>query len=120
MMDDLPLAFAVHRRREPPPLEVRVNFGLLTGRTATPAEIDRLATWLLDEVGAVSIVAEDRHEIDGHGEAAVQQVRIEVPGRAPAELTDRRALEERLVARASHWARLCAADRQGAAELEPY
>ena len=110
-MDDLPVAFAVHGH-DPPALEVRVNFGVLAGRGATPAEIDRLAECLLDELGAVSIVCEERHEIDVHGEAAVQQVRIEVPAeRVPRDFAGRRALEERLVERASHWARLCASDR---------
>ena len=46
-MDELPAAFAV-REHDPPALEVRVNFGLLAGRAATPAEIDRLADLLLD------------------------------------------------------------------------
>lgn len=112
-MDDLSLAaFAVHRH-DPPGLEVRVNFGVLTGRGATPAEVDRLAEWLLDELGAVSIVCEERHEIDLHGEAAVQQVRIEVPReRVPVDFAGRRGLEERLVGRASHWARLCASERR--------
>ena len=58
-----------------------MNFGVFAGRAATPAEIDRLAEWLLDEVGEVSIVSEERHEIDTHGEAVIHQVRIEVePG----------------------------------------
>jgi len=110
-MDDLPLAFAVHRQ-DAPALEVVVNFGVLAGRSATPAEIDRLAEWLLDELDSVSIVSEDRHEIGQHGEAAVQQVRVEIPGeRLPRRFPDRRALEQRLVERASHWARLCASDR---------
>src|SRR5919108_6419609 len=79
------LAFAVHEH-EPPALEVRVNFGMFAGREATPAEIDGLAASLLDQVGAVSIVAEERHEIDDHSEAAIHQVRIEVGTEAlPAE-----------------------------------
>lgn len=112
MNDDFSLAFAVHRH-DPPALEVRVNFGVFAGRTATPAEIDRLADWLLDEVGAVSIISEERHEIDTHGEASVQQVRIEVPAdRIPAGDADRQRLEERLIERAEHWARLCASERK--------
>ncbi len=103
-MDDFPIAFAVHRH-DPPGLEVRVNFGVYANRGATPAEIDKLAEWLLDEVGDVTIVAEERHEIGPHAEASVHQVRIEVHG-----LTDT-AVEEKLVERAEHWARLCAAER---------
>src|SRR5205085_7797619 len=72
------IAFAT-RTFEPPGLEIRVNFGVFAGREATPAEIDELAAGLLDKVGEVAIVAEDRHEIGPHSEAEVYQVRIEVP-----------------------------------------
>jgi hypothetical protein len=102
---DPTIAF-VADRREPPGLEVRVNFGIFAGREATPAEIDRLAEWLLDEVGAVSIVSEDRHEIDAHGEASLHQVRIEVPGDGLTEEHEQRILE-----RVEHWTRLCVAER---------
>ena len=81
-----------------------MNFGVFAGRGATPAEIDRLAEWLLDEVGEVSIIAEERHEIDAHAEASVHQVRIEIA--SGDEQTERRILE-----RAEHWARVCIADR---------
>src|SRR5689334_25112030 len=111
-MDDLPMAFAVHRD-DPPAIEIRVNFGVFAGREATPAEIDRLAEWLLDEVGEVSIISEERHEIDAHVEASVHQVRIEVStDRVPADAAERRAIEERILERAEHWARLCVAERQ--------
>jgi hypothetical protein len=107
---DPTLAFVVEQPQTG--IEVRVNFGVHAGRGATPAEIDRLAEWLLDEVGEVSIIAEERHEIDAHVEASVHQVRIEV---APENLPDnpwgRRALEQRIVDRAAHWARLCVSDR---------
>ena len=108
-MDELTMAFAVHRH-DPPGIEVRVNFGVFAGREATAAEIDRLAEWLLDEVGEVSIISEERHEIDTHAEASVHQVRIEVSAGAidgqPLEDVERRILE-----RAEHWARLCVAER---------
>jgi hypothetical protein len=84
--------------------EVRVNFGVYAGRAATPAELDRLAEWLLDEVEAVSIVAEERHEVDDHGEAVVHQVRIELPEADGAK-------KQRVLERADHWARVCVADR---------
>ena len=105
------VAFAVHEH-EPPALEVRVNFGVFAGREATPAEIDDLATSLLEQVGAVSIVAEDRHEIDGHSEASIHQVRIEIA--TDALPTDRQQLEElgvRVVVAAEQWAAACIAER---------
>src|SRR3954467_12698709 len=108
-MDDFAMAFAVHRH-DPPAIEVRVNFGVYAGRDATAAEIDRLAEWLLDEVGEVSIISEERHEIDAQVEGSGDQARIEVGtglagGRPPEEL------ERRILERAEHWARLCVADR---------
>jgi hypothetical protein len=107
---DPTMAFAV-RRHAPPAIEVRVNFGMLAGRGATPAEIDRLAGWLLDEVGEVSIIAEERHEIDAQVEASVHQVRIELTRGVPLDDFGRRALEQRILERAVHWARQCAAER---------
>ena len=96
-MDDPTLAFVTDG-------EVRVNFGMFAGREATPAEIDRLAEWLLDEVGEVSIVSEERHEIDTHGEAVIHQVRIEIGDSDPE-------VERRILERADHWARVCVAER---------
>ena len=97
---------------EPPPapaVAVHVNFGVFTGREATLAEIDRLAASLLDRVPHVTIVSEVRHEIDRHSEAAVHQVRIEVPPHeagAPLE-----QLEGWVVDRAERWARQCLSER---------
>jgi hypothetical protein len=105
------LAFAVHEH-EPPALEVRVNFGMFAGREATPAEIDELATQLLEKVGSVSIVSEERHEIDSHSEAAVHQVRIEVNSDSlPEDRARREELAGRLIETAERWAGACIADR---------
>lgn len=105
------IAFAA-RTYEPPALEIRVNFGMFAGREATPAEIDDLAAQLLDKVTEVAIVAEDRHEISSHSEAALHQVRIEVSG---ADLPDtdyeQDELRGRLVESAERWARECIAGR---------
>src|SRR4029453_3320031 len=91
------LAFAVHGHT-PPALEVRVNFGMFPGREATPADVDalrqqRLETVgargleVLEKVGSVAIVSEERHEINARSEAAVPQVRIEVrAGSVPPEV----------------------------------
>ena len=107
------IAFSV-AAHEQPAIEIRVNFGIFAGREVTPAEIDHLAEWLLDDVEAVTIVSEERHEIGGHAEASVHQVRIELEAdRVPADELARRRLEERLVERADHWARTCIADRHG-------
>ena len=73
------IAFAT-RTFAPPALEIRVNFGVFAGREATPAEIEDLATALLDKVTEVAIVSEERHEMSSHSEASVHQVRIEVSG----------------------------------------
>src|SRR6476620_11669643 len=101
-----PMAFIVSEPKQPA-IEVCVNFGVFAGRDATRAEIDRLATWLLDEVGEVSIVSEERLETDGDVEASVHQVRIQV-----ADGTgDRDALAQRIVERAAYWAHLCVAER---------
>jgi hypothetical protein len=105
------LAFCVDRH-EPPALEVRVNFGVFAGRQATPAEIDDLARYLLDEVGTVTIVAEERHEVDPTLETSVHMVRVEVSGgQLPTNDFERRRLERALVERADHWARQCIAQR---------
>jgi hypothetical protein len=105
------IAFAVHEH-EPPALEVRVNFGMFAGRDATPAEIDDLAAQLLEKVGSVSIVAEERHEIDTHSEALVHQVRIEVGADSLPETRDtREELAGRLIETAERWADACIADR---------
>jgi hypothetical protein len=110
-MEEPTMAFAVSRH-DPPAIEVRVNFGVFAGRDATAAEIDRLASYLLDEVGEVSIISEERHEIDSQVEASVHQVRIEVAAdRVPGQGPEREALEQRLLERAEHWARLCVAER---------
>jgi hypothetical protein len=106
------LAFAVHEHH-PPALEVRVNFGMFAGRAATPAEIDDLAAQLLEKVGSVSIVSEERHEIDAHSEAAVHQVRIEVDKDSlPQDRSRREELAGRLIETAERWADACIADRR--------
>jgi hypothetical protein len=111
------MAFAVHSH-DTPAIEVRVNFGIYAGREATGAEIERLAQWLLDEVGEVSIISEERHEIDAHVEASVHQVRIEVAAdRVPGDPIERAEIEARIVERAEHWANLCVAERH--VEVDP-
>jgi hypothetical protein len=99
-------------RSDPPALRIRVNFGIFAGREATPAEIDDLAAQLVPEVGEVSIVSEQRHEIGEDVEAALHQVRIEVADdQLPADYDEREDLADRLVATAERWAEACIAER---------
>ena len=105
------LAFLVHKRVVPA-VEIRVNFGIFAGRTVTSAEIERLAQWLLDEVEAVTILSEERHEIGKAAEASTHQVRIEVAETGvPADAASRARLEARLLERVDYWARTCIAER---------
>ena len=105
------IAFAT-RTFEPPALEIRVNFGMFAGREATPAEIDDLGAQLLDKVTVVAIVAEARHEISAHSEAAVRQVRIEVSGdELPDGEHELDELRGRLIEAAERWALQCIAGR---------
>jgi hypothetical protein len=99
------IAFA-SRDDDPPALQIRVNFGVFAGRSATPAELDELGASLLEQVRQVSIVAEDRHEMSPKSEAAVYQVRVDLP-----EDEQNAALEALLVDVAERWARACVADR---------
>ena len=107
-MSDPKIAFAVSRLEPQPALEVRVNFGIFAGRQATPAEIDELGAYLLDEVRPITIIAEERHEIDGKLETSVHVIRIELAAaQVPETDFERRRLEQKLVERAEHWARAC-------------
>ena len=103
---------AFESRYDPTGLELRVNFGILTGREATPAELDALAEELRPLVDAVSIVAEHRHEVAGDVEGSVHQVRIEVDGELlPAPGDHAHAFRDHLLEAAERWALACAADR---------
>ena len=81
--------------------DIRVNFGLFAGREATRAEIDDLAQSLLDEVDAITIVAEQRTVADREMEASVHQIRI--------ELSDDDLQRPLLIA--EQWASACVAER---------
>ena len=94
-----PIAFRV-REHERPGLEVRVNFGLFTGRDATAAEIDDLAHERRNILPSFEIVAEQRHEFGNDVEVSVHQVVIETTG-----ASDDVAME--VVEAAERWARAC-------------
>ena len=86
--------------------EIEVNFGVLAGRQATPAELEELGRELAEETGRASVVAEDRFEVGPHSEAELQQVRIELDAASLDE-----TMRGRVVAIAERWARECAAGR---------
>lgn len=98
-MDDPEIAFASSDR------EIRVNFGMHSGREATAAEIEELARELHARLPSFTIVSEHRFEFGADVEASVHQVRIEVED----ELDDE--LRGRLLETADRWARACAAER---------
>ncbi|HEY1316294.1 MAG TPA: hypothetical protein VGF10_03665 [Gaiella sp.] len=87
--------------------EIVVNFGLLSGREATLAEVDRLAARLCDVLPEVRVHAVRTHDRGPGSEAVVHQVVVEA-GRAPRDAEALRAISEA-------WARECADDRS----LEP-
>jgi hypothetical protein len=81
---------------------VVVNFGILTGREATLAEVDRLARWVAGAGGEeIRIVAQRIQEYGGGVETVVHQVAATANGIAPDEL-------ERVCA---DWVGDCFADR---------
>ena len=82
--------------------DIRVNFGMFAGREATRAEIDDLANTLLEEVEAVTIVAEQRTVADREMEASVHQIRIEL---------DEDGDPQRPLLLAEQWAEACVAER---------
>jgi hypothetical protein len=104
---------------DPPGLEIRINFGIFAGRDATAAEVDELAQAVVPEVGEVSIVAEQRHEVGEDVEASLHQVRIEVgEDQLPPAGPERDVLTGRLLERAERWAEACIADRHAEISAE--
>ena len=98
------------RTHEARGIEVRINFGVFAGRTATPAEIDELATRVSGLVPAFAIVAEERHEFGGAVEASVHQVVVEAPCEHAGDEAD--VLAERIVLEANGWALECIESRR--------
>ena len=95
--NEFPIAFAQDG-------SVVVNFGILSGREATQAELDRLAL-AFREAGAgaeMTITAERRQEYGRGFEGIIHQVRVTL-GDSPAEWVE-------AICRA--WALSCAEDRR--------
>ena len=103
------------REHEEPGLEVRVNFGVFVGRSATPAEIDALAGALRTLVPSFAVVAEGRHEFGGAVEASLHQVVVEVAREHVGGEPD--VLAEQIVLAANGWALDCLAARHGGGDL---
>jgi hypothetical protein len=82
--------------------DIRVNFGMFAGREATRAEIDELANALLDEVDAITIVAEQRTIADREMEASIHQIRVELSDGADPQ---------RPLLIAERWSEACVAER---------
>lgn len=94
--NELPIAFVEDG-------DVVVNFGILSGREATQAELDRLAL-ALRQAGAgaeMTITAARRQDYGRHFEGVVHQVHVTLDG-SPAEWVE---------AICAGWALSCAEDR---------
>jgi hypothetical protein len=86
-------------------LELVVNFGIFSGREATPAEIERLAGKLLEELESVEIVCEQRYEFDREVEARVYRIRVEPPAGNAARVGELRGIVDA-------WAQDCIGERR--------
>jgi hypothetical protein len=111
---DAPVAFATSDRTSPA-IQIRVNFGIVAGREATPAEIDTLARNLLQIVKDVSIIAEQHYEIGHGGEAVVHLINVEVDLKDLRDSSvDVGVVTSELIDAATHWAEACAEERHAA------
>jgi hypothetical protein len=84
-------------------LEIVINFGPLSGREATQAEVDRLARRLLATADHVRVDAVRTHDVSAVSESIVHQVVVE----AAADTRHARALRDVC----EEWAAECAAER---------
>ena len=87
--------------------EIVVNFGLLSGREATLAEVDRLARRLCEVMPEARVHAVRTHDMTRGAESVVHQVVVEA-GDAEGHAETMRSISE-------GWAKECAEDRS----LEP-
>lgn len=84
-------------------IEIVVNFGPLSGREATLAEVDRLARRLLSIAVAVRVHAVRTHDVGRDSESIVHQVIVEAEARTSEADALRQVCET--------WAADCAAER---------
>ena len=83
--------------------EIVVNFGPLSGREATLAEVDRLARRLLEVAGQVRVHAVRTHDMGPESESIVHQVVVEADASADRADAVRDICED--------WALDCAEER---------
>jgi hypothetical protein len=86
-------------------LELVVNFGIFSGREATPAEVERLAHELLEELESVEIICEQRYEFDREVEARVYRIRVEPPAGTAGRVGELRGIVDA-------WAQDCIGERR--------
>ncbi len=86
-------------------LELVVNFGIFSGREATPAEIERLAHELLEELESVEIICEQRYEVNREVEARIYRVRVEPPPGSAGRIRKLRGIVD-------SWAQDCIGERR--------
>jgi hypothetical protein len=114
---DAPAAFVLEPV-EPLPLQIRVNFGIFTGRDATRPELERLASRVLERTGSTSVIAQQRYVSSPEQTACLHEVLIEVPPdgieRSGFELE---TLEELLLADARTWLEECVEHPDGPMSL---
>ena len=79
--------------------ELWINFGLFAGREVTAMEVEQLGRSLLGVLDRVTIVVENRYELDARSEVTAHGVRVELPPEWPPD--------GRLVAITEEWARSC-------------
>ena len=91
-------------------VEIVVNFGPLSGREATLAEVDRLARRLLETAAHVRVHAIRTHDMGPGSESIVHQVVVDADATAQEAATLREACEA--------WAIDCA-DERSVAPLAP-
>ena len=107
--DDAPkdLTTAFVRSAADGAIEIVVNFGPLSGREATLAEVDRLGRRLLETAERVQVNAVRSHDMSPESETIVHQIVVKAVA-ASAQASGLRGLCET-------WAAECAAERS----LEP-
>ena len=93
------------------PLQLTVNFGIVAGRDASRADIDRLGEMLLALVSGVTLFAGHRYEFaQGAAELVANEVTIQFPPYIlPTEEAELEPLVDTLLETLRRWALDCAA-----------